>query len=256
MNTAEHLWDAAPAPPEESSEQALWQAFRHGGSAAAREKLFSLHFDFAKNIARRHWLDRRSGDIEFQELSQLAATGLLEALDRFDPELGTPFPAFASRRISGCIIDGIGKMSEVREQISFRNRIRAERARSLAPVDGEALAADEALRALTELAVGLALGFMLDDAGVYVPDGERDRRASAYESLAWKETIERLLTEMSRLPPRERLIIRHHYVSGLTFDQIGAVLGVTKGRVSQLHQASLVLLRKRMRNPDNFKLER
>lgn len=256
MNASEHLSDPIRTPSEGGAERALWRAFRQEGSTTARERLFSPHFDFAKSIARRHWLDRRSGDIEFKELCQLAATGLLEALDRFDPERGTAFPAFASRRISGCIVDGIGKMSEVREQVSFRNRIRAERARSLAPAEGEVFAADEALRALSELAVGLALGFMLDDAGVYAPDGERDRRASAYESLAWKETIQRLLAEMSRLPPRESLIIRHHYLGGLTFDQIGAVLGITKGRVSQLHQAALVLLRKRMRNPDNFKLER
>jgi RNA polymerase sigma factor for flagellar operon FliA len=237
-------------------EAALWRELRHTGSTNARERLFSLHFDFARQIARRQWLDRRSGDVELQDLCQLAAAGLLETIDRYDPELGTPFTAYARRRIAGSVLDGLSKMSEVREQISFRNRTRAQRARSLAVPKADDLPAEEALRALTELAVGLAIGFMLDDAGVYVADGERDRRANAYDSLVWKETVGRLAAEVSRLPERERLIIRHHYMDGLTFEQIGAVLGLTKGRISQMHQTAIALLRKRLRNGGDFKLER
>lgn len=236
-------------------EAALWRAFRQTGSVQIRERLFSLHFDFARQIARRQWLDRRGGEIELQDLCQLAAAGLLEAIDRYDPDLGVPFTAYARRRIAGSVLDGLAKASEVREQISFRNRLRAERARSLAPqTDG--LSSEEALRALTELAVGLAIGFMLDDAGLYIADGERDRRANAYDSLVWKETVGRLAAEVSRLPERERLIIRHHYMEGLTFEQIGAVLDLTKGRISQMHQTAITLLRKRLRNGGDFKLER
>jgi len=253
MNTGE---SPLGAPDRRNGEDALWLAFKQDGSAQAREKLFSAHYDFARQIARRHWLDRRSGDIEHQDLCQLASAGLLEAIDRYDPALGVPFRGYAARRITGSILDGIAKMSEVREQLSFRNRVRGERARSLAIEGAETLPVDEAMRALTELAVGLAIGFMLDDAGLYVTDGERDGRANAYESLAWKDTIRRMLTEISRLPEREQLIIRHHYLSGLTFDQIGAVLGLSKGRISQLHQAAIALLRKRLRNAGDFKLER
>ena len=252
MNAQESPRGSPPPDPE----TALWAAFRQTGSPAAREKLFAVHFDFARKIARRQWLDRRSGDIEFQDLCQLASAGLLEAIDRYDPAQGVPFPPYAARRITGSIIDGIGKMSEVREQISFRNRARRDRVRSLAVAGAENLAADEALRALTELAIGLALGCMLDGAGLYVAEGERDTRANAYESLAWKDTIRRMMQEVASLPEREQLIIRHHYIGGLTFDQIGAVLGLTKGRISQMHQAAIALLRKRLRNAGDFKLER
>ena len=50
--------------------------------------------------------------------------------------------------------------------------------------------------------------------------------------------------------------VRHHYMDGMSFDQIGALLGVTKGRISQLHRAAINLLRSRMINRDDFKLER
>lgn len=240
------------------NEVALWRELRLTGSPHARERLFSLHFDFARQIARRRWLDRRSGDIEFQELCQLAATGLLEAIDRYDPDAGVSFTRYARRRITGSVLDGIAKMSETREQISFRNRVRAQRVLSLASENVDSMELNEALNALAELAVGLAVGFMLDDTGLYVGNAERLHHTGvgAYENLAWKQTLERLAAEIARLPEREQIMIRQHYGDGLTFDQVGAALGITKGRVSQLHRAAITLLRKRLRNAGDFRLER
>lgn len=245
-----------PAP--EDQEPALWRKSKEGGSALAREALFRLHHPFARRLARKHFLDRKSGDIELQDLEQLASAGLLEAIDKYDPSLGAPFQAYARRRISGSIIDGLSKASEVREQISFRNRIRRERIRSLDTEDVEALPAADALEALIEMAVGLALGFMLDGTGLYAEGGSRPAQptASAYDSVIWRETLTRLATEMEALPDRERTILRTHYVDGLDFERVGQLLGVTKGRVSQIHRAALALLRRRLGAAGDFKLER
>ncbi len=245
-----------PLPGPSDEEAMLWRAFKVDGSMAARERLFGVYFPYARQVARRQFLDRRAPDIEFGDLVQLASAGLLQALDHYEPERGAPFRAYASRRITGSILDGVAKMSEVREQISFRNRLRTERARSLAAAEPDKLDAVGALDALTELAVGLALGFMLEDAGFAMGEQEAQVRPTAYDSMAWKETIRRLTDEVAALPEREQLIIRRHYVTGLTFDQIGALLGVTKGRVSQIHRAAIGLLRKRLRRAGEFKLER
>ena len=246
----------AAAPP--SDEAALWRAVRTQSSPAARESLFTLHRDFARKIARRHFLDSRTGDIEQDDLRQLAYAGLLEAIDRFDPDRGVPFRGVAARRISGSILDGLAKMSEVREQISFRNRARAERARSLSisAAEADALSAGDALALLTEIAAGLALGFMLEDAGLVVSEEQADTRPSAYESLAWKEVVRRVAGEVADLSEREQLIMRRHYADGLTFEQIGPLLGLTKGRVSQLHKAAIVRLRTRLVRTESFSLKR
>lgn len=249
---------AGPAPTSEISpeEAALWVAFRDGQSTEAREKLFSTYFPFARQVAARHFLDRRSGDIEFADLSQLASAGLLEAIDRYDADFGIPFKRYAARRISGSILDGIAKMSEVRQQVSFRNRIRSERARSLHDVDTTDMPTADAMQMLIDVAVGLALGFMLEGTSLYVADGERDSGANAYESLVWKETMQRILAEVSTLPDREQSIIHRHYLDGLSFEQIGALLGVSKGRISQLHKAAVGLLKKRLLGSGGFRLER
>jgi len=255
MTTAYGPASVQRGPEPTSDEVALWRAFAQDRSLRAREKLFSLYFPFARRIAHRHFLDRRTGDIELADLCQLASAGLLEALDRFDPDLGVPFRGYAKRRITGSILDGVAKMSEVREQVAFRNRARAERIRSLSAEETETLAAPDALQALIELASGLAIGFMLEGTGLYATPENQTTTTTAYDSLAWKETIRRMLKEIEHLPERERTIIRHHYVSGLTFEHIGDLLGLTKGRISQIHRAAIDLLRKRLGQARDFRWE-
>jgi len=240
----------------EDDEVQLWRAFRQDRLPDAREALFSLHVPFARQIARRHYVERTSADIEFPDLCQLAYAGLLEALDRFDEDRGVPFRRYAAKRITGSIRDGVAKMSEVREQISFRSRNRSERAQSLAAADADSLPLPDALQALIDIAVGLALGFMLEGTGLFLESDAPDAHGGGYESLAWKEAVQQVMVELAKLPKREQVVIRRHYLDGLTFDQIGTVLNITKSRVSQLHKAAIILLRKRLPGSAGFRLER
>ena len=100
MEVSDNLASDPPLPSESrEDEAALWREYATGGSASARQKLFDLHHAFARRIAVKHFLDRKSGDIELADLCQLAFTGLLEALDRYDPDRGIPFRGFARRRM-------------------------------------------------------------------------------------------------------------------------------------------------------------
>ncbi len=247
--TIDQTWpDALESSSQGGGEAALWAAFKVDGSMAARQELFERHLQFAKKIARR----RRAlsaADIELQDLYQLAFAGLLEALDGFDPSAGAPFRSYAAKRVSGSILDGIASMSELREQISFRNRVQRERARSLASGSSDKASP---MDALTELVVGLALGFMLEDAGLAASSRQPEAQTTGYESLAWKETVRRLLSELSTLPQREQTIIRRHYLDGVSFERIAELLQLSKARVSQIHRSALVLLRKRL--PKNARI--
>lgn len=242
--------DMPPAPEfggaSDIAEAALWTAFRDQGSAGARERLFGVYAAFARNIARRHHQERSRGDIDLHDLQQLAYAGLLEALDRFNPRLGIPFRPFAAHRISGSIRDGIIKMNEMREQMSWRNRVRRERIQSIS--GGEAR---EPIEQLAEIVVGLALGVLLEGTGLFVHDesGRGDVRGvtrTAYDSLAWKEMTAQLGSELRGLPERERMVLQKHYMEGVSFDGVAVLMGVSKGRISQMHRAALERLRKRM----------
>ena len=49
---------------------------------------------------------------------------------------------------------------------------------------------------------------------------------------------------VNALPEQERFIIRHHYLLGLTFERVAEMMGLTKGRVSQIHKQALQLMRR------------
>jgi RNA polymerase sigma factor for flagellar operon FliA len=127
--------------------------------------------------------------------------------------------------------------------------------RSLAAGRTGRMEAGEAMEALVDMAVGLALGFMLEGTGLYHDQEEPSMETTAYDSLAWKQTVDRLVAELARLPERDRLIIRLHYMEDVNFDQIAVLLDLSKGRISQLHKAALMLLRKRVSGAGGFRLE-
>jgi RNA polymerase sigma factor for flagellar operon FliA len=248
---------ARPAPTDptaEAEEAALWPRIR-AGVPEARHAMFARHAAFARQIAARQYRDRSRGDLELAELRQLAYAGLLEAIDRFDPERGVPFRGYASRRITGSVLDGIAQASEVREQIAFKGRLRAERLRSLAPEDVERFGSADAMRALAELAAGLAIGFLLDG-GMAADEETADRAPSAYDGLAWKEAVQGLREALDELPERDQLIVREHYLNGVAFDLIARMLGLSKGRISQLHRDAIGRLRKRLGTRPDFVLQR
>lgn len=236
-------------------ENDLWRRLRTDADpSVARAALFDLHYPFAKQLAHRHHAKAGRQGMEFSELCQLACVGLLEATDRYDPDLGVPFRGFARRRIDGAIIDGLAHSSELRQQLSHRAQMRRERARSLFSANGEELSTGEAMDAFTDLIVGLALGFMMEEAGTVPADATWP--PTAYRSLVWKEALQRASGEIENLPRQENLVVRHHYLEGLAFETIARLMSLTKGRISQIHRAALQRLRRRLSALNPFNLSR
>ncbi|MFA6114572.1 MAG: sigma-70 family RNA polymerase sigma factor [Sphingomonas sp.] len=223
------------------AEASLWRRFRFEDDLKCRETLFNRYFALARAIAGRLFRQRMTKRLDRGDFDQFACEGLLHAIDRYDPLRGVPFGAYARRRISGNIADGIATLSEVDAQLSHRHRMEQERLRSIGRSGSDALAA------LSELAVGLAVGLMLEGTGLIDGGDAVDTRPSAYDSLAWRETQTLLVSEVARLPESEAIVVRQHYDHGLPFAQVAQLMGVSRGRVSQLHRAALERLRKRLR---------
>ena len=225
-------------------EASLWRRFRFEREARCREQIFTRYRGLARQIAARQLNGRPRNGIEKGDMEQFAYEGLLNAIDRFDPLRGIPFGAFARRRILGSIADGASRMTEIDAQYSYRRRVENERTRSI----GVDAAAADPLRALADLATGLAFGLMLEGTSLVENADGADHRPNAYESLAWRELQALIAREIGRLPDREAVIIRQHYENGISFTHIAQLLGLSKGRVSQLHASALARLRGRIGN--------
>ena len=83
--------DSAP-----NDHHALFVSYKANPTRRVRNELVELHMGLAAHIARR--LSRGTND---QDIRQVAMVALVKAVDRFDPDHGTPFSAFAGRTIEG-----------------------------------------------------------------------------------------------------------------------------------------------------------
>ena len=228
----------------ERAEALLWVRLTCDRAQRAREALFNRYAPLARSLARRYAL--RGRDASFMRDSEhWAYEGLLQAIDSFDPLRGAPFEAFARHRIIGAVRDGFARASEIDAQHSYRRRLERERLKSVKDRSGGNKEPD-AIEALAEIAVGLAVGLMLEGTGLIADEQETDPRPMPYESVAWTQTRAKLAREVEKLSPAEATVIRQHYEHGLLFSQVAQLLGVTKGRVSQLHKSALLKLRKRV----------
>src|SRR6478752_4083793 len=80
-----------------AGERELWERFARDHEPAVREELVRRNMAFAKRLALLY----RGASESFDDLLQVANLGLLNAIDRFEPERGIPFTAFAAPTILG-----------------------------------------------------------------------------------------------------------------------------------------------------------
>lgn len=216
----------------------MWRRLRFEEKAPCREALFNRFVPLARAIAKGERRKRPRHGLDAGEYLQLAYGGLLEAIDAFDPLRGIPFEVFARRRIKGAIADGAAKANEASAQHAFRRRLEKERLTSLCAEEHAADADHIAL--LAELAATLAIGMLAESAKL------ESAHASPYQSAPWRDLEARVLLEIEHLPDVEKSIMRQHYLNDVPFSQIALLLGLSKGRISQLHRAALQRLRGRL----------
>lgn len=227
-------------------EASLWRRLRFERELPCRATLFDHYRPLARALAGRQVRLGRPPGVDPGDLEQFAYEGLLQAIDRFDPLKGVPFSAFARRRVLGAIVDGSGTLTEVAAQLGYRRRVEQDRVRALrlGSSAGNAASAVDALSMLGDLATTLAIGLMIERSSSAEAGEVADPSPSAYDSLAWRQTQALLARAIETLPEREALIVREHYLNGVSLTHVAAIIGVSKGRVSQLHYAALARLRK------------
>lgn len=225
---------------------ALWRAFGASRDAAVRDRLITCHLRFARIMAAKMYAGRGHSQVEFEDYLQYARIGLMEAVDRFDAARDIKFETYAASRINGAILTGLSSFSEIQEQIVARKRIVAARVDTLGagaaapgpdPNDPEAL-----FGYLAQMAIGLAVGFALDDSGMYL-GAEAAYRDNTYASVELKQLRERVKTLLETLPGNQRKVISYHYLQHIAFEEIAGMLSLSKGRIAQLHREALAALR-------------
>lgn len=218
--------------PNAGDESDLWQ--RSGvGDRDAQEALLLRHLEWARGVARAVFMRVRGRTDDWQDYVQNATIGLLEAIRAFDPGRCTEFRHYARARVRGSVFNGLRALRAFGSGIAF-----ADGLEDLLD-DGSDDPVDQLVAAISGLAMGHALAIQAEWAMQPV-------RESPYESALRGQLGERLSRHLARLGESERKIIVLHYVQHVPFVRIAEMLGVTKGRVSQLHRQGMGRLRERM----------
>jgi RNA polymerase sigma factor for flagellar operon FliA len=161
--------------------------------------------------------------VDTADLVSCGVLGLAEAWERYDPERGVAFEAFAVPRVKGAIVDAIRASDWVPRKARQKARLTGEPLTLLVSIDEQRPSEDGDRSTAERLADDSA-----PQPGADVVEAE-DRRE--------------LMGCMNRLPERERMIVTLHYFQGVQLAEIARSLGVTESRVSQLHTRALRLMR-------------
>lgn len=238
-------------------EKELWKRFTERRDIVARDELVRIYMPVAVRLARRYGGIREP----FEDLLQVAALGLVNAVNRFDPARGTPFVGFAKPTILGelkrhlrdkiwtvrvprSLHDLMGRIEKATEDLTSevqRPPSVDELARHLRLDPSEvrqALEAEYNRRALP-LDAPLASGDHDETSAAPEWTGEVER---GYELAEDRAMLRALLPD---LDAREVEILRLRFVDELPQSQIAERLGVSPTQVSRLQRRTLKRLRAR-----------
>ncbi|WP_346797090.1 RNA polymerase sigma factor FliA [Halomonas sp. Bachu 37] len=198
--------------------------------------------------------------IELDDLIQAGMVGLLEALGRFDASQGASFATFASQRIRGAMVDELRTRDWLPRSVRRSARAMDEAVRRLEQVLGRppeeheiAAELEMPLEAYRQLLSDTNSGQLLPFEALVEESGEPAGDIAAhlpFETLLDGQQRQRLIEAIEQLPEREKLLMALYYQEELNLKEVGAVLGVTESRVSQLHSQAISRLRARLGEAD------
>lgn len=232
------------------------------GDEEAREQLVRAFMPSIAGVARNY---RRSVAIERSELLQEGVVGLLRALDRFDPTMGTPFWAYASWWVRQAMQQLVAEMTlpvvmsdrALRQLARVRDArracLQAERAEpsagELADATGFTREHVERLTAAERSPRSLEEPLGTDDgwAGTFSDHLADPVAEDAYDHVVDHGGSEALDELWDDLSPRERKVVHAHYGVGgrrrQTLREIARGMGLSSERVRQIEERALSKLR-------------
>ncbi|NLQ16552.1 RNA polymerase sigma factor FliA [Marinomonas sp. M1K-6] len=206
-----------------------------------------------------HLLARLPDSVDVDDLTQAGMMGLIEAYKRFESTKGASFETYAGIRIRGSMMDEVRKSDWAPRSVRRNGRAVTNAIKELEATLG---------REASDMEVSVHMGItmdeyhemihssmstqlfsyeeMLDSDSSHLDSVEAEAGSAPY-SLVEEDGFQRQLAqEIEGLPEREKLVLSLYYNDELNLKEIGAVLGVSESRVSQIHGQAAIRLRARL----------
>jgi RNA polymerase sigma factor for flagellar operon FliA len=235
-----------------------WRRYKKTGDRKVRDQLILAYSPIVKYVAGRI-ASRMPAHVDVADLVSYGLGGLIDAVERFEPDRGVKFESFATTRIRGAIFDELRSLDWVPRSVRAEARAIDEATLALStrfqrmPTDaelGEKLSLDpEQLDASLQRVADANMVALDQPWSAAQADGAQrtlldtlhdpdaiDPAASADAA----DLRERIAQAIKNLPEREQVVLGLRYHQDLKFSEIGEILGVSESRICQIHTKAVL----------------
>ncbi|MDR3275976.1 MAG: RNA polymerase sigma factor WhiG [Treponema sp.] len=250
---------------EGRTEEELWVEYRQTRNPKLRDGFIMQYAPLVKYVAGKLAVGKPP-NVEFDDLVGFGVFGLIDAIDKFDPEKNVKFKTYAVTRIRGAIYDELRAIDWVPRSVRQKSRevesavgsLEAQLGRTATDqeiAESMGMSEDEYFRTLMKIAATSIIS--INDVWFSGDDNDRTSIGDSIESPARLNPdviVEReemrnvIINAINELPPKEKMVLVLYYYEDATLKEIGQVLHVTESRVSQLHTRAILRLRAKLTN--------
>lgn len=225
-----------------------------------RNELIETYYPLVRTIVNS-MLSRLPMCADADELHSVGVTGLIAAIDRYEPKHAKTFKSYAGTRIRGSILDELRRMdalprtrrAKVRQLRSAVEKLEQKHGRAPTEVEiAQELKLSpkqyDRFRASAEPVMFVSLDHgsaseREDEPNLHETIAD-DRYVPVFQRLERSEMIDEVSHLIEQLPERQREIIMQYYYEGKRLADIAEVYGVTEARICQIHTQAVAKLRR------------
>ena len=230
-------------------------AYRESGDRSVRATLVSHYEPLVRRLCRKFASSREPQE----DLFQVGMIGLLNSIEKFDPQRGSSFSSLAIPEIMGAILNYLrdhGSLLKIPRGVR-RNKLTVDKTSegmattlgrwpsSVEIAEGCDLTHDEVIEAAVLGRIGDPRSL---DESLESDDSDDSFSLSdyvGYEDIGYDVSLDRLTlaTSLDTLPDREKLILQLRYFRALSQRQTADIISISQMHVSRLERAALNKLR-------------
>lgn len=227
--------------------------------ATARSLMITEYLPFVKKIIQRIAVYLPS-HIDKDDLLHAGIIGLIQSIDRYDPDRGNSLATYAQFRIRGAILSELRAMDllsrknrkSVREMQRASIRLEQKLGREienweLAEEMGVTMNELENIQKIACLSI-VSFDDIFSESNtekeILMEQMVNTQNHDAFTSVRAQEIKSTIVKAIEVLPEREKHVISLYYVDELTFREIGKVMNLTESRISQIHAKAILALQK------------
>ena len=201
-----------------------------------------------------HIKARLPDHVELEELVQIGMLGLLEAAKSYDAAQGADLGTYASKRIRGAILDEVRKRSPLSRTDSSHLKAEEQVVEQFLAKYGRPPTASEIAHELDtpldeyQKQRGRSQKFRTTSLDELEESGQTPftEETGPQDEVEAAQTNEWLAGEIAGLPEREQIVLSLYYNDEMNLKEIGAIIGVSESRVSQILTKVVGKLRERV----------